>query len=693
MSLPGLPRPDYQAVFAAAPGNYLLLNPDFTIVGVTDAYLAATMTIRSEILGRGLFDVFPDNPDDPTADGVRNLRNSLVRVLATRRPDRMPVQKYDIRRPETGGGGFEERYWSPLNTPVLGSDGKVQYIVHWVEDVTEFIRLKQEMQREQQLLNQELRDRATRIEAEAFLRIEAVEANQRLSESERRYRFLADAVPQLIWTADPSGLVDYCNERWVAFTGLPLEGVRGNGWQQVLHPEDLDRTVSAWADAVRVGASRFQIEHRMRFHDGTWRWMLTTALPDRDPGGVIQRWFGTNTDIHDRVLADEQLRHAQQLQSVGKLAGGMAHEVNNMMTAVLGFGELVLAGLGPDHPQRSDVKEMIQAGIRAADVSRQLLAFSRQQVLKPVVVDVNVVVTELTSVLQHLLGSDRRLELVQARSPVRVVADRGQVEQVLINLVANARDATATDGVIVVETAAMPLDRDTLIRHGESETEPGWFVRLAVRDNGAGMQPEIAARAFEPFFTTKAVGRGTGLGLSMVHGIVRQSGGYVRIDSVPDGGTLVAVFLPRVDAEVTRPQPVRAAPRGTGESVLVVEDETVVRSVACRALEEQGYAVYQAPNGAAALQFLTGHPGMVDLVLTDIVMPRMNGRELADAIAERELGVPVLFMSGYTGDEIMRRGLRLTGVPFVQKPLTADALAAAVRERLDRARQVTEAGK
>ncbi|HYF40056.1 MAG TPA: PAS domain-containing protein, partial [Gemmatimonadales bacterium] len=189
---------DYQSIFDAAPGNYLLLGPDFTIVGVNQSYLNATMTRREEIVGRGLFDIFPDNPDDPGADGVRKLRASLQRVLTAKKPDRMPVQKYDIRRPESEGGGFEERYWSPLNAPVLDADGKVRYIIHWVEDVTEFIRLKQEMEREQAVLSEELRLRATKIEAETFLRVEAIEANKRLSESERRHRFLANAVPQLI---------------------------------------------------------------------------------------------------------------------------------------------------------------------------------------------------------------------------------------------------------------------------------------------------------------------------------------------------------------------------------------------------------------------------------------------------------------------------------------------------------------
>ena len=687
MPVPPSPPPDYAAIFGAAPGKYLLLAPDLTIIGVTDAYLASTMTSRDAILGRGLFEVFPDNPDTPSADGVRNLRASLMRVLAHRTADRMPMQKYDIRRPEAAGGGFEERYWSPVNTPVLDAYGKVQCIIHCVEDVTEFIRLKHEMQQEQEALQEELRARAGKIEAETYLRVEAVEASRRLADSERRYRFLTDAVPQLLWTADPAGALDYCNRRCLEFTNLPFDALKGDGWLGILHPDDREPTATAWSEAVRTGAGQYRIEHRMRHRDGGWRWMLTSALPFRDGRGTIRKWFGTSTDIHDRVLADAQLRQAQRLHAAGKLAGGMAHEVNNMMTAVLGFGGLALTALGHDHPQRRDVEEMIKAGNRAAEVSRQLLAFSRQQVLRPVVLDVNAVITELVPALERLLGADRRLEVIATRSPVRVVADRGQVEQVLINLVANARDATATDGVVIVETSTVVVDASGPGEPGVGELEPGRFVRLAVRDNGRGMAPDTAARAFEPFFTTKGVGQGTGLGLSMVYGIVKQSGGFARIESAERVGTAVRIYLPLVDATVAAPPPTEAAPRGRNETILVVEDEVIVRSVAFTALRNAGYVVFQAPNGSAALKFLEGHPGQVDLVLTDIVMPRMNGRELAEAIWARHPGLPILFMSGYSDDEVIRRGVTLAGANFIAKPFTIHALATAVRAQLNRARQ------
>jgi two-component system, cell cycle sensor histidine kinase and response regulator CckA len=675
---------EYREVFESSPGNYLLLSPDLTIVGVTDAYLRTTMTRRDDILGRGLFDVFPDNPNDPNASGVRNLKASLRRVLEYKLPDRMALQKYDIRRPESEGDGFEERYWSPLNTPVLDPSNEVRYIIHWVEDVTAFIRLRQEMERDQAVSGEALTSGASHMKADAFLQREAVETTRKLTESERRYRFLADAVPQLIWTADPAGKLDYVNARWIAFTGLARDQLLGEGWQSVVHPEDRERIAIAWAEAVARKTERFQEEHRLRHHDGVWHFVLTTAVPYPDGNREIAKWFGTTTDIHDRVMAEEQVRQAQRLHAVGKLAGGMAHEVNNMMSAVLGFGELVLGGMMPDDPNRRDVEEMVKAGKRAAEVTRQLLAFSRQQVLKPVVMDLNDVVGDLVPALERLLSADRRLEVVGSRRAVLVRADRGQVEQVLINLVSNARDATPASGMVMIKIDTTMVDEGLLARHLESELPTGRYARITVTDNGMGMSPEVAARAFEPFFTTKVVGRGTGLGLSMVYGIVKQSGGFLGMESTPDQGTSFTVHLPLVDAEITQPIMSPMAPQGRGETILVVEDEQVVRSLVLRILEAYGYRVYQAPTGIAALEFLSKPGTEVDLVVSDIVMPRMSGRELGAKLKEKFPGLPILYMSGYSGTEIKQQGLIEEGAAFIQKPITPDALAIAVRSELDR---------
>ena len=676
-------RPDYHTVFNGAPGNFLLLAPNLRILGVSDAYLAATMTARDQILGRGLFEIFPDNPDDPAADGVRNLRASLLRALETRRPDRMPVQKYDIRRPN---GAFEERHWSPLNSPVFGPDGEVAYLIHSVEDVTEVIRLKQAVNDERSTSDEQLRDRDSRLEAETFLRTEAIDANLRLTASEKRYRTLADAVPQLICTAHGAGFVDYCNARWTAFSGRDAEALHGDGWQQLLHEDDRERVKAEWLAAVRDHVEQFEIEHRLCRYDGEWRTVLTTVLRIQDGVDGGEKWLASTTDIHDHVQADQKLREAQRLQSVGEMAGGMAHEVNNMMSAVLGFGELVLAALGADHPQRADVEEMVKAGGRAAQVTRHLLAFSRRQVLQPAVVDIDAVIADLAPVLRRMLGSDRRLDIGTSPIALRAIADRSQFEQVLINLIANARDATHTNGVVTVHAERVQVRGTTLAAYRIDEVEPGPFVRITVRDDGTGMSPETVARAFEPFFTTKPLGQGTGLGLSMVYGIVRQSGGYVTIESGINAGTAIAVYLPFVDADPAVEEGVAPTARGQGECVLVVEDEGMVRAITARALQAVGYVVQQAPNGAVALDYLLANASKVALVLSDLVMPNVNGQQLAARMAAEGINVPILFMSAYSAEEISRRGLGGPGIVSIQKPFTLDALATAVRDRIERSR-------
>jgi PAS domain S-box-containing protein len=674
---------EFQAIFDATPGNYLLLDANFTIVGVNQCYLTATMTRREEIVGRGLFDIFPDNPDDPAADGVRNLRASLDRVLARKQPDRMPVQHYDIRRPEAEGGGFEERYWSPLNTPLLDEAGRVSYIIHWVEDVTEFVRLKRQML-EQDLQKEEVATRARRIEAEVYLRGEAVEAHRQLTEAGRHYQFLADLVPQLIWTADPLGAPDYFNQRWVEFSGVARENLLLDGWQQLLHPDDRSKTLDLWQDAIRTGADKYVVQHRMRGRDGTHRWMLTVGLPYRDAAERVIKWFGSTTDIHDKVIADERLQQAQRLQAAGQLAGGVAHEVNNMMTIVIGCGDFALEALGPEHPQRGEVQEMVKAATRAADVTRQLLAYSRQQVFRIMVLNLNQVVRELTPALTRLIGSDRQLALRHAPDDIFIRADRGQLEQVLINLVANARDATGTDGLISVETGAVDLNAEALRKDHDEELPPGRYARLAVRDNGTGMPADVAARVFEPFFTTKPMGQGTGLGLSMVYGIVKQSGGIPELISRPGEGTTVALYLPVVSEEPALALMPVAGIRGGGEQILVVEDDPQVRAITRRTLQGAGYAVYEAITGLAAINFMDSHPGEINLVVSDVVMPGVNGRELADQLRITHPDVPILFMSGYPGSEIERRGLRVDRDSLLVKPFGPEVLVAAVGAALAR---------
>jgi two-component system, cell cycle sensor histidine kinase and response regulator CckA len=372
--------------------------------------------------------------------------------------------------------------------------------------------------------------------------------------------------------------------------------------------------------------------------------------------------------------------------------------VNNMMTGVIGFSEFVIRSFDQDDPRRSDMEEVIRAASRAADVTRQLLAFTRQQYLQPQMVDLNAVVLEMEKMLRRSLGEDKQLELRLAPQLGQIRADRGQLEQVLINLVLNARDALAHHGRVTIETSSAVWDAAYGERHGGVEIPLGHFVMLAVSDNGCGMDADVQARIFEPFFTTKPVGQGTGLGLSTVYGIVKQSGGFIWAYSEPAQGTVFKVYLPEAVApepgEVTHePGHDLVAEHGV-ESVLVIEDEEVVRNLAIRGLRDHGYTVIEARNGVEALDYLKRYPGSIDLAICDVVMPEMGGREFGQRLALLEPDLPILFMSGYTGEDVVQRGLLDPGSPFQQKPFTPGTLATKVRSMLDqrphtRVRQVS----
>jgi two-component system cell cycle sensor histidine kinase/response regulator CckA len=387
--------------------------------------------------------------------------------------------------------------------------------------------------------------------------------------------------------------------------------------------------------------------------------------------------------LAERARSEEQLRRAQRMEAVGKLAGGVAHEVNNMMAVVLGFGEFALQNLDADHPSRLDVEEMIKAGGRAAAITQQLLAFSRRQHQQPTVLDLAAVVRELSKLLVQVLGAEYQLEMALSPAMASVRADRTQIEQVLVNLVLNARDAMQPGGRVSITGDTVELDQTyALSRHG-IDVRTGPYVMLAVSDTGSGMDAIARDRAFDPFFTTKPVGQGTGLGLSTVYGIVKQSHGYVWLYSEPGQGTTVKIYLPALasgrESAAAGPPPLR---RGH-ETILVVEDEEVVRRLARRTLEENGYTVLEAENGRAALDVLAHSADGIELVLCDVVMPSMNGRELATHIAVAHPGIRVLFMSGYTGEDVAARGLLAADAPFVQKPFTANALGQKIRELLD----------
>jgi PAS domain S-box-containing protein len=508
-------------------------------------------------------------------------------------------------------------------------------------------------------------------------------ADRELRESEERYRDLFDNASDLVCMAAPDGSLLYVNQAWQHGTGYVEDEIGDMKLLDLVHPDSREHYIAV-LDRVLLGERLDHVELIFVPKAGTpitVEGNLSCTFKDGQPSVVR----GIYRDITERKRVEEHLRRAERMQAAGKLAGGVAHEVNNMMTGVIGFSEFLLRSLDPEDPRRADVEEVIKAGTRAADVTRQLLAFTRQQFLRPQVVQVNAAILEMEKMLRRSLGEDKLLELKLAPDAGPLRADRGQLEQVLINLVLNARDAMGGHGRVTIETANSLWDTSYAQRHEGVDIPLGRYVMLAVSDTGCGMERDVLARIFEPFFTTKPVGQGTGLGLSTVYGIVKQSGGFVWVYSEPGEGSVFKVYLPEASApeEPDSPGASVAAPAGGSETILVIEDEDVVRNLACRGLRDHGYTVVEARNGAEGLRHVREHPGMVDLAISDVVMPEMGGRELAQSLALSDPGLPILFMSGYTGEDVVQRGLLDPGAPFQQKPFTPITLATKVRAMLD----------
>jgi len=508
-------------------------------------------------------------------------------------------------------------------------------------------------------------------------------AEAALRESEERYRTLVEGVRDIIFALSPEGTIASLNPAFETITGLRREEWVGQPFERLVHPEDLPLALELLGRVVR-GELRPASQFRVRTAKGDYRVGEFSATPQLHEGRLVGI-LGIGRDVTERVQLEQQLRQAQKMEAVGRLAGGIAHDFNNILTAITGYADLLLEDLGATDPRRQDADEIHKAADRAAGLTRQLLAFSRQQVLQPTVLEVNKLVSDLEKMLRRLLGEDVELGTRLAPTTGRVKADPGQLEQVIMNLAVNARDAMPNGGKLTLETGNVDLDEAYAADHYPGRAGP--FVLLAVSDTGIGMSEETQAHMFEPFFTTKEKGKGTGLGLATVYGIIKQSGGFIWVYSEVGHGTTFKLYLPRVEELAERAsQPAQAparAARGT-ETVLVVEDEAPVRSVARQVLERHGYTVLEAPSAEAALDIATRYSGTIHLLLTDVVMPGLNGRELASRLATLRPDARVIFMSGYTDDAVTRHGVLEPGSTYVQKPFTPDAIARKVREVLDR---------
>lgn len=510
-------------------------------------------------------------------------------------------------------------------------------------------------------------------------------ATEALAEARERMRFSLQTAGVGTWEVDIRTRVSVWSDVLEAIHGLPAGRFGGtlDDFIEAVHPADRQKIRERFADSRREQPD-FRVEYRAMWPDGSVHWISSIGQVIYDAEGRPERAAGVAMDITAQKGLEEQVRHSQRMDSVGSLAGGIAHDFNNLLTAILGFSNMLLEEpfLEKAPPQfRQDLDQIRKAGERAAVLTGQLLAFSRKQVLQPTVLDLNAVITNLAPMLRRVIDANIHLAPRLASNLETTNAGIGQIEQVIMNLVVNARDAMPNGGSIVIETANAELDQ--AYAHTHVGVNPGQYVMLAVTDTGIGMSADVRAHLFEPFFTTKPQGRGTGLGLATVFGIVKQHDGHIWVESEPGLGSTFKVYFPRVHGEAS-PETGPAPPMAKigGETVLLVEDDDAVRMLARLMLTREGYCVLEGAHPEEAMRVVASHAGPIDLLITDVVMPGASGRSLADGLTQQFPKLAVLYMSGYTDGEILRHGVLPPEVRFLQKPFTTSTLARAVRDAL-----------
>jgi two-component system cell cycle sensor histidine kinase/response regulator CckA len=517
-----------------------------------------------------------------------------------------------------------------------------------------------------------------------YQQLQICRIRRQLVNREELFRLISENAADMIALVDANGKRLYNSPAYASVLGYSVDELEDTTGFEQIHPEDQERVQEAARNTLQAGVGR-RIEYRVRHKDASWRVLESTANAILDGDGKVEKLVIVNRDITDRRRLEDQFRQAQKMEAVGRLSGGIAHDFNNLLGVIIGYGEILQEQLGSTEPFADSIQEILKAGTRASALTRQLLAFSRQQVLEPKVLELNACISETEKMLKRIIGEDIELSTVLDPRLGRVKADQGQIEQVLLNLCVNARDAMPAGGKLTIATQNFEMD-PAAVRSYSYPVKLGAYILLTVTDSGTGMDSTTQTHIFEPFFSTKEKGKGTGLGLSTVYGIVKQSGGYIDVSSEPGHGAAFKIYLPRVDDEVA-PDARRAKSTPSiqrHETILVVEDEASLRKLTRSLLQPLGYTVLDASDGTEALKISQDCEGEIHLLLTDIVMPGMNGRDLAEQLTAQRPSMRVVYMSGYAGQSIGCAEVFSPNTLFLSKPFTREELGAKLREALGR---------
>ena len=510
-----------------------------------------------------------------------------------------------------------------------------------------------------------------------------------LVEREELFHLITENAADMIAVVTVDGQRLYNSPSYEKVLGYSPEELGSTSAYAQIHPDDQAKVTDVAEQARMTGIGR-RVEYRVRQKSGEWRVLESTASAVRNSDGKVEKLVIVNRDITERKQLEQQLLLSQKLEAIGRLSGGVAHDFNNLLGVIIGYAEALQQDRGSVETYKEAVEEILKAGQRAATLTQQLLAFSRKQVLEAKILDLNSVVTDFEKMLRRMIGEDIELKIIPCSDLGTVKADRGQIEQVIMNLAVNARDAMPRGGLLKIETANVELRKQDVI--DRPYVVPGEYVLLRVSDTGCGMDADLQSRIFEPFFTTKEKGKGTGLGLATVYGVIKQSGGYIWVKSEPGHGATFSIFLPRAEGppveHVTSLS--RRAARGSPRTILLTEDEPSLRKLTRNTLAQLGYSVLEAPNASEAIEIADKLASHIDLLLTDVVMPGMSGRELAQHLADSRPNMKVLYMSGYTDGAIADHGVLEKGISILRKPFTHAQLIHMLEEVLEETHDYAE---